>query len=30
MSELFTTYEFVVAQKAEGRFLRRRILFILM
>lgn len=30
MSELFTTYEFVVAQKAEGRFLRRRILFVLM
>lgn len=30
MSELFSSYEFVVAQKAEGRFLRRRILFILM
>ena len=30
MSELFTTYEFVVAQKAEGRFLRRRILFLLL
>ena len=30
MSDLFSSYEFVVAQKAEGRFLRRRILFILM
>ena len=30
MNDLFTTYEFVVAQKAEGHFLRRRILFILM
>jgi hypothetical protein len=30
MNDLFTTYEFVVAQKAEGSFLRRRILFILM
>lgn len=30
MSELFSTYEFVVAQKAEGHFLRRRILFILL
>ena len=30
MNDLFSTYEFVVAQKAEGRFLRRRILFILM
>lgn len=27
MSELFSTYEFVVAQKAEGRFLFRKILF---
>lgn len=25
MSELFSTYEFVVAQKAEGRYLRRKI-----
>ena len=30
MNDLFSTYEFVVAQKAEGRFLRRRLLFILM
>ena len=30
MNDLFSTYEFVVAQKAEGRFLRRRILFVLM
>lgn len=30
MSEMFTTYEYVVAQKAEGRFLVRKILFLLL
>ena len=30
MSEMFTTYEYVVAQKAEGRFLLRKLLFLLL